>query len=148
MTWINNPIMEWWDTRGTPQWVKITEHNRSPLSVSYERLESKQRMVDGTLRRFVVGKKRTWSCSWDNLPSEAGTLLVNGQGGNWMEQFHYDTDGAFLMRLRHGADQDTATNALPSTQEVKVMITDFSKEIIKRGANTDLWSLSITLEEA
>jgi len=147
MTWQNNPIMEWWDVRGTPQWVKITEHNRSPLSVSWERLESKQRMADGTMRRYVNGKKRTWSCSWENLPSEDTGLLVNGEDGNWMEQFHFDTDGSFLMRLRAGSNANTATNALPPAQEVRVMITDFSKEVTKRGPTTDLWSLSISLEE-
>jgi hypothetical protein len=143
--------MEWWDTRTTPQWVKITEHNRSPLSVSYERLESKQRMVDGTLRRYVIGKKRTWSCSWDNLPSASGTLLVSGEGGNWMEKYHYDVDGSFWMRLRKGSDQAVTDTSVPGdagpVEEVQVMITDFSKEVIKRGPNTDLWSLSITLEE-
>lgn len=148
MSWKTNPIMEWWDTRGTPQWVKITDHNRSPLSVSWERLESKQRMVDGTLRRYVVTKKRTWSCSWENLPSATGaSLLAGGQAGDWMEQFHFDTDGSFLMRLRRGSDTNTPTNSLSSTQEVRVMITDFSKEVVKRGPITDLWSLSITLEE-
>jgi len=140
--------MEWWDTRSTPAWVVITDHNRSPLSVSWERIETKDRMVDGTLRRYVVGKKRTWTCSWENLPSStSGGLLSNGQSGDWMEQFHFDTDASFLMRLRKGADTNTATTSLPTSQEVRVMITDFSKEVVKRGLNTDLWSLSITLEE-
>jgi hypothetical protein len=138
--------MEWWDTRGTPAWVKISDHNRSPLSVDVERIENKQRMADGTLRRYSVTKKRTWSCSWENLPSEEGNLLANGKAGSWMEQYHNDTDGSFLMRLRKGADQGKATSD-SSIEEVRVIISDFSKEVTKRGPNTDLWSLDITLEE-
>lgn len=148
MSWQNNPIMEWWDTRSTPQWVRITDHNRASLSISWERLESKQRMTDGTMRRYVITKKRTWSTSWENLPSSAASgLLTNGQDGDWMEQFYYDVDGSFLMRLRKGADQNTSTSSLPETQEFRVMISDFSKEVVKRGPVTDLWSLSVSLEE-
>lgn len=146
MSWKTNPIMEWWDVRGTPAWVKITDHNRSPLSVNVERFETNTRMSDGTLRRYYVTKKRTWSCSWENLPSEEGTLLANGKAGSWMEDFHDETNGSFLMRLRKGADVNkNVTDA--TIEEVRVMITDFSKEVTKRGPNTDLWSLDITLEE-
>ena len=149
--WKDNPVMEWWDTRiytGHPaaSWMKVSDHNRSPLTVDVERIENKQRMVDGTLRRHVVAKKRTWSTSWDKLPSRASALLVNRQVGEWMETFHNDTDGSFLMRLRDGGDQNKATTDA-SIEEVRVMIIDFSKEVTKRGPTTDLWSLSITLEE-
>lgn len=143
MSWKNNPIMEWWDVRDTPGWVKISDHNRSPLSISTERFETNTRMADGTLRRYYVTKKRTFSCSWENLPSEEGTLLANGKAGSWMEQFHNDTNSSFLIRLRRGSDQNTETGI----EEATVMITDFSKEVTKRGPNTDLWSLDITLEE-
>jgi hypothetical protein len=151
MTWKDNPIMEWWDTRvytGHPaaSWVKITDHNRDALSISIERIESKQRMADGTLRKYSVAKKRTWATTWNNLPSKTGSLLVNGQSGEWMETFHNETDGSFLMRLRRGNDVNKATTD-SSIEEVRVMISDFSKDVLKRGTNVDLWMLSITLEE-
>lgn len=159
MSWKTNPIMEWWDertwldideTQANPdyhKWIKISDHNRSPLTVAFERIENKNRMVDGTLRRSVVTKKRTWSCGWTMLPSEKGTLLANGdRAGSWMEKFHFDTDGSFLMRLRKGSDEPKATTDA-SIEEVRVMITDFSKEVTKRGPATDLWSLDLTLEE-
>lgn len=151
MGWKTNPIMEWWDTRiytGHPaaSWVKISDHNRAELSVDVERLESKQRMSDGTLRRYFVSQKRTWSTSWDMFPSRASALLVNGQDGEWMEQFNQDTNGSFLMRLRGGDDINKATSD-SSIEEVRVMISEFSHSVLKRGTATDLWTMTITLEE-
>lgn len=139
-SWVDNTIMYWNDGG---QWKKITDHGRSALSESVERLENKQRMVDGTLRRYSITKKRVWSCSWDNLPStnskgaNSFTTADGGWAGEDIESFHDRTDGAFQMQLRRG--DGTVTT-------VTVMISDFSKEVLKRGL-VDLWNLDITLEE-
>jgi hypothetical protein len=138
-TWKDNTIMFWNDS-GT--WRKITDHGRSSLSESTERIENKQRMVDGTLRRYSVAKKRSWTCSWDNIPSTnlktAGLSTVDGGwAGEDMETFHNNTDGSFQVQFRRG--DGTVTTAT-------VMIGDFSKEVVKRGI-VDLWNLDITLEE-
>lgn len=145
MSWTDNPIMEWSKDSGTT-WNKISDHGRSPLNINFERIENKQRMANGTMRRYSVSKKRVWSTSWDNLPDKDVSFLANGKAGNWMETFHNETDGMFLMRLRSGDDVNkniTGTNG----DVYKVMISDFSKEIIKRGPAFDLWSLDITIEE-
>lgn len=145
MSWTNNPIMEW-STDGGTTWTKISDHGRSPLSVSVERIESKQRMANGTLRRYVVSKKRTWTTSWENLPDKNVSFLANGQAGNWMENFHNTVDGSFHMRVRAGSDRDTSITGL-NGQVYEVMITEFSKEVLKRGKQFDLWTLDMTLEE-
>lgn len=159
MAWTDNSIMFWQDAGGT--YRKISDHNRSSLSESTERIENKQRMADGTLRRYSVAKKRTWSCDWTNLPSTnskaAGLKTADGGwAGEDIEAFHNITNSAFRMILRRGsADGKTvpvpADSALPYRDDdfyiVKVMISDFSKEVVKRGL-VDLWDLSITLEEA
>lgn len=139
MVWSDNAAMFWND--GTA-FRKITDHKRSPLSVSVERIEKKQRMVNGTLRRYTVAKKRTWSCSWDMLPStntKANSLKTvdGGYSGEQIETFHNTTNGAFQMQLRRGDG---------TVETVTVMITDFSKEIVKRGV-VDFWNISLTLEE-
>lgn len=139
MSWQENAIMRWHDGS---EFHKITDHNRSPLDISYERIENKQRMANGALRRYVVAKKRTYSVSWDMLPSSNDTLkglktVDGGWAGKDIESFHYATDEEFLMQLRGGDGQQ---------EEVVVMISDFSKTVVKRGA-VDLWNLSITLEE-
>lgn len=145
MSWTANPIMEW-SVDGGATWTKISDHGRSPLSISVERIENKQRMANGTLRRYVVSKKRTWSASWENLPDKNVPFLANGQAGEWMEEFHNNNDGSFFMRVRAGSDINTTITGLDG-EIYEVMITDFSKEILKRGKAFDLWTLDLTLEE-
>lgn len=139
MPWSDNTAMFWHD--GT-DFKKITDHNRTPLSANVERIEKKQRMANGTLRRYTVAKKRVWSTSWDMLPST--NAKVNGlktADGGWagteIEEFHDSNNGPFQMQLRHGDG---------TVETVTVMISDFTKEVVKRGV-VDLWNLSITLEE-
>lgn len=152
MSWMDNSIM-YWSLDGT-NWNKITDHNRQPLSISVERIEKKSRMVDATLRKYTVAKKRTFQLSWSNLPS-ARDVVYNGKvglttvDGGWagedIETFHNNTDGSFKVMLRKGTDE--AKDITDATIEVvNVMISDFSKEVVKRGV-VDLWNLDITLEE-
>jgi len=139
MAWTDNAAMFWHD--GTA-FRKITDHNRSPLNVGTERIEKKQRMANGTLRRYTVAKKRTWSTSWDMIPSTntkatGMTTADGGWSGEQIEAFHNTTNGEFDMQLRLGDG---------TIETVTVMVTDFSKEVVKRGI-VDFWNLSITLEE-
>lgn len=139
-TWKDNAAMWWHD--GTT-FRKITDHNRSPLNVNIERIENKQRMVNGRLRRYTVTKKRTWDVSWDMLPSKngvAGSLSTadGGWAGEDIETFHNTHNDEFQMQLRRGNGQ---------IETVTVMIADFSKEVPKRGPGIDLWNLTISLEE-
>ena len=139
MAWTDNAVMFWHD--GTA-FRKITDHNRSTLSVSIERIEKKQRMANGTLRRYTVAKKRSWSTSWDMLPStntKTNGLKTadGGYSGEQIEAFHNANNGAFQMQLRRGDG---------TVETVTVMISDFSKEIAKRGV-VDFWNINITLDE-
>lgn len=152
MGWKENAIM-YWSTDGTT-WNKISDHNRDPLAITVERIENRNRMTDGTLRRYTVAKKRTISVSWSMFPSKqnpsyGGRTGLGTVDGGWagedIENFHNSVDGRFYLKLRKGTDEAKA--ASDGTIEVmEVMITDFSKDIEKRGV-VDLWSLSITMEE-
>jgi hypothetical protein len=153
MGWKENAIM-YWSSDGGTNWNKISDHNRQPLSISIERFEKKNRMADGTLRRYSVAKKRTFSVSWDMFPSKItpsyaghtglGTVDA-GWAGEDIETFHNTVNGAFLVKLRKGVDEAKAAND-GTLEVVTVMISEFSKDILKRGT-VDFWSLNITLEE-
>lgn len=145
MGWSGNPIMEWSDDGGTT-WNKISDHGRDALQISVNRIENSQRMANGTMRRYTVAKKHSFQVSWSNIPSAAVELLANGESGTWMEDFHDSHNGSFKMRLRAGSDQDLTLTGLNGTV-LDVMITEFSKEVVKRTPTFDLWNLSMTLEE-
>jgi len=142
----DNILMQWYGTLttgGAVAWRKITDHNRSPISIDTERIENKKRMADGTLRRYVVAKKRSWSCSWDRVPSRNDvsggmTTADGGLAAQDIEKFHNVNDGAFSLKI-------TRTDGVTET-DATVMITDFSKEVVKRG-KVELWNMSVTLEE-
>ena len=115
----------------------ITEHNRSQLNVSVERIETSKRMANGTLRKYVIADKRKFSCSWEMVPdTDAGT--VDGKwGGNSIETFYNNNPGSFTLVITDGTG---------ATKTYTVVFTDFSKTINKRG-RFDAWDIDITLEE-
>ena len=152
--WTTNTIMTWNNN-------KISDHGRKPLNMSTERIGTDKRMADGTLRRQHIAVKRTWSVSWENLPST--NEVINGYktaDGGWsgeeMEMFYQTTPGAFRMVLRRGSASGLAVPTDASTfgpnyeddnfYGVNVMLTEFSKEVTKRGI-VDFWNINVTLEE-
>ena len=153
MAWQDNAMM-FWSTDNGSTWSKVTDHNRAPMDISFERFENKSRMVDSTLRRYSVAKKRTFSVSWEMLPSVRNstyggktgiTTVDGGMAGEEIEAIHNSVNGVILMKLRKGTDEAKAITD-GTIETVQVMITDFSKSVDKRGI-IDYWSLSITLEE-
>lgn len=121
------------------QWSgsSITDHNRSELGIDTERIEEKQRMIDATLRKYVVADKRTFSVSWENVPQSAGFTVDGFWGKNEMEDFYSATPGSFVLRLRFGDS---------TTEEILVMFSKFTASISKRGAY-DFWNVSVEFEE-
>lgn len=156
MSWKDNAIMFWQDQNG--EFQKITDHGRAPLSESYEVIERKSRMADGTLRKYVVAKKRNWSTSWSTLPSRNGVGGMNTVDGGWsgkqMEDYYNTQDGSFLMLLRNGSAINQPMPAVSATLPfennnfymARVMFSDFTKDVTHRGP-TDIWEVSVTLEE-
>lgn len=130
MAFSYNPLMAW-NTHD------ITDHNRSELEVANDAIENKQRMVNGTMRKYYVTTKRTFSCSWDMLPKAAAKTVGGFWGGDDIVNFYETTKGAFTLLL---TDADT------TTESVQVMFSDFSKTIVKRAGH-DYWNISVTLEE-
>lgn len=134
MSWKDNAIMRW-------DGDKISDHNRSPLSIEVNRIERSSRMVDGTMRKYVIGQKRTFSCSWENLPSvsDATSGPVDfGLSGTDMQSFSNSSDEPFTLTLSDGQTNE---------ETYFVYLQEFSYEIVKRGATVDLWNVTVSLEE-
>lgn len=115
----------------------ITDHNRSPLSISVERIEKKSRMAGGSMRKYVVADKHTFSCSWEMLPKKSTQTVDGFWGGEAIENFYNLEAGSFVLEVTDGDGTiDTYT----------VMFSDFTKQIVKRGS-VDFWQVSVTMEE-
>lgn len=158
MSWKENSLVYLMTSPNT--YEKLSDHNRSSLQEDIERIENKKRMADGTLRRYSVVKKRTFSCSWDLLPSSnsiVGSLKTvdGGLAGEDLERIHDTINTPMRMILRRGSAKGLTAPVVTDAQLpysdsnfyiCNVMISDFSKEVVKRG-KVDLWNVSLTLEE-
>lgn len=123
-------LMRW---NGNP----VTDHNRSALSIEVERLEKKQRMANGTLRKYIIADKRGFSCSWEMLPKLTAQTVDGFWGGQAIEDFYNTVPGSFSLEL---SDADGTVSTY------NVMFSDFSRNIVKRGS-VDFWEVSVSMEE-
>jgi len=48
-----------------------SDHGRSPIALSSQRIEIRQRMVNGGMRSYHKADKLILSCNWERLPSRA-----------------------------------------------------------------------------
>lgn len=77
--------------------IICSDHNRQEINVAKQRIENRQRMVNGTMRSYHVADKMTISTSWQMLPSRSynrnvtfsSTGLANTSGTD----VEYTTDG-------------------------------------------------------
>ena len=153
----------------------LSDHNRSEINFSSERIENKQRMINGTMRSYHVADKLQISWSWDMLPSRSfnkdpefnldgivsasGSTPIdyiadNGAGGREVLKWYQDHPGAFYMMLSYDTysevpGQNQYTQLSKYNQIIPVYFSSFSYTVIKRGAtNHDLWNISVAVEEA
>ena len=54
------------------QFIILSDDNRSPLDFSIERLEKRERTINGRMRSYHIADKLSLSVSWDMLPSRSG----------------------------------------------------------------------------
>lgn len=127
----------YWGGAGDSTLSKVTEHNRSPLDVSWDPFETSQRMIDATLRKWTVARKRTWSTSWELIPHSNIRTVDGGWGGEAMQSFYLSKPAEFSMEIA----QPDGTK-----ERVLVMFKSFDKSIEKRGLY-EMWNVSVSIEE-
>jgi hypothetical protein len=57
--------------------IICSDHNRGEMSIGQQRIETRQRMINGTMRSYHVADKISLSVSWDRLPSRSYSRNVN-----------------------------------------------------------------------
>lgn len=117
---------------------EVSDHNRGPLSVTYEKFVIDHRLIDGTLRRLSLGRdRRTFKVDWKALFNDDRT--VDGfMGYDSIREFYESTPGDFEMIISHGNGD---------TEKVRVMFQDLSMTVTKRSKETDFYDVSVVMLE-
>jgi hypothetical protein len=51
--------------------IVLSDHNRGEISISQQRIETRQRMINGTMRSYHTADKTAISVAWNTLPSRS-----------------------------------------------------------------------------
>jgi hypothetical protein len=144
------------------------------MSFTPERIEKRQRTINGRMRSYHIADKMRFSTSWNDLPSRSyyqnaafdssgvspyknsnGEFTVDGgAGGVAILDWYENHPGPFWMYLAYdkysnfGKDNTAYGNLSKYNQIIQVYFADFSYTVTKRGgALPNLWNISVTLEE-
>jgi hypothetical protein len=58
----------------TDDFLILSDHNRSEISVNTQRIEQRKRMANGTMRSYHIADKLQMTTSWQMLPSRSHSL--------------------------------------------------------------------------
>lgn len=158
----NNPGK--WELRGSTfdgDYLYLTDDGRDAISVNPERIEYKQRMLNGRMRSYYVTDKVTLTTSWRDLPSRSqdntnkyiseyqrrNTSIKYGAGQD-IKKWYETYTGDFWMLLVYDGGLNTQTDMSKQVEKYNVFFEDFGVTVTKRGQTHDLWDVDITLVEA
>ena len=130
MTFLRPRLMQWNNNN-------ITEHNRKPLEISIERIEKSQRMANGTLRKYFIADKHTFSISWEDVPRTTAHTVDGYWGGEAMKDFYGTNTGSFPLKIYYGDG---------TIKTFTVVMSSFNATISKRGVY-DFWNVSCEMTE-
>jgi len=158
------------------QFLILSDDNRGAIDINQERLEQRQRTINGRMRSYHIADKLNFSWSWSLIPSRSFFQNADfdpntgvspykgnnnqeytsdgGAGGVEILDWYQNHKGPFWMYLAYdkysnfGDDNPAFGHLAQYNQIVQVYFADFSYSIVKRGGNNfDFWNISVTLEE-
>jgi hypothetical protein len=152
------------------QFLLITDDNRQTLQFKNERIEKRERMINGRMRSYHIADKLTLSTSWTLIPSRSHDDIPTfntvtgsspnksyttdgGAGGADMLEWYESHKGSFWVFLAYDkkgvfkGTTDAYDHLQQYNQVVEMFISDFSYSVEKRGNKFDYWNVTATLEE-
>ena len=134
--------------------LKLSEHNRQPISLSKNRIEKTQRMANGTMRKFYVADKESINVSWNKLPSFYDYTVDGGYGALNLKEF-YDGGESKASGAKSGRSTfDVTIQYGGTTKTMEMIFSSFSLEMVNRNIKQktgetaqEFWNVSLTLEE-
>ena len=134
--------------------IKLSEHNRQPVSISTTRIEQSKRMSNGTFRKFFIADKEAISVSWNMLPSFSTFTVDGGYGAVDLKAFYEGTAAKSAGALSGRSTFDVSINYGSVTKQLEMVFTSCSFEIVRRNVkeNTgdtpqEFWNVSISMEQ-
>jgi hypothetical protein len=139
-------------------WYKLTDHNRDPITISQELIETQARMANGRMRKYVVSQKNAIGTSWSYVPSKIEETADLNYSAAWLESFYNSNAGIpiYLKVVSSELDTDAGIGAVPSGtfataqtgfKVYNVFMNNFSKTIINRTKLSDYVDMSIDFTE-
>jgi len=143
---------------GTGTILTLSDHSRSPLSVNYEIIDKTSRMADGTMRRYVIGKKMKYSCQWSLLPTIRSHVSDGNADARDMKEFYdkycYSPLEMSMFYMQNATERSKPTQNYDRTLDANhyietknVFWTGFSFEVVKRFRNFDYWNVTSEFTE-
>ena len=157
------------------QFLILSDHNRGEINFTPQRIEQRQRTINGRMRSYHIADKLTINWSWNLLPSrsffqnaefdpatgnspyENNTqefTADGGAGGVELLDWYNAHPGPFWMYMAYdkysnfGSDNTAFAHLDQYNEIIQVYFADFSYSVVKRGGNNfDLWNISVSLEE-
>lgn len=130
----------------TKIWNKVTEHNRSPVELNIERIEKVVRTSNGTLRKNHIADKRSFSMSWDMLPSYRTLTVDGGWGAEDLRQFYLSNDGKKTFNIRINLAKTGSDQSSSGYESYTVSFASCNFSLVKRGLQPH-WNVSLSLNE-
>lgn len=157
------------------QFLILSDHNRGEINFTPQRIEQRQRTINGRMRSYHIADKISINISWTLLPSRAfyqnaefdpetgispyqnniqEFTADGGAGGVELLDWYNNHKGPFWMYLAYdkysnfGTDNAAFGHLAQYNEIVEVYFADFQYSVVKRGGNNfDLWNISVTLDE-
>ena len=130
----------------TKTWNKVSEHNRSPLEINVERIEAITRTSNGTLRKNHIADKRSFSMSWEMLPSYRSLTVDGGWGAEDLREFYLSDDGKKTFNIRINLAKTGSDQSSLGYESYTVSFSNCNFSVLKRGLQPH-WSVSLTMDE-
>lgn len=116
---------------------RLSDHNRTPVERTPERIENKTRTARGRLRKSYIADKWSFSMSWDMLPENDAATVDGFWGAQSLIDFYKNTPGEFEITLENSdGTQDNYT----------VVFTEFSYSVTQRWQRY-YYDVSLGVEE-
>lgn len=132
----------------TPVWTKMSEHNRAPITLDFNRIEKTQRMSNGSLRKIWIADKKEISSSWLALPTYSTLTVDEGMGAADLRSFYMNKGkGTFKVKISYNAVQSRDEIITASFTSCTFSISKRNVKSSSASIPQEFWDVSLSLEE-